>query len=269
MRRSILCQGFLLASVCLLASDVDDQYWAAARRGDLAALKAALEKGAAVDVKTRHGLTALFYAAQNGHSGVVRFLIEKGADVNVKDTFYGMTALQRAAGQGQAEVVKLMIERGASGVGNALTAAVFSKKTAVLQAVLETGKADKEALASAMQAAMTSKNTEAADLLKKAGASEPEPPKLVEVDPALLGRYAGRYLDPRGNEMTLSVREGKLAVTPPGGQPLTLGATSNSTFVLASTPGVILKILVDGETVTGFELNQMGNTNTFRKAPGQ
>jgi ankyrin repeat protein len=269
MRRFQLLQGFLLASQCLLAGELEDQYWAAARSGDLAAVKAALDQGAPVDAKTRHGVTALFYAAQNGHTEVVTFLIGKGADVNVKDTFYGMTALQRAAGRGQAEVVKLMIERGATGVESALTSAVFSKKASVLQAVLETGKADNKALATAMQAAINSKNTEAAALLKKAGASEPEAPKLVEVDAAVLRRYEGRYLDPRGNEMTLSVREGKLSVTPAGGQPMTLGATSHTTFVPASVQGVTLRVLMEGEAVTGLEINQMGNTNMFRKAPGQ
>ncbi|OBT38979.1 hypothetical protein VE00_10733 [Pseudogymnoascus sp. WSF 3629] len=44
--------------------------------------------------------TPLSWAAQNGHETVVKLLIEKGAEVDTKDTEYGWTPLSWAAGSG-------------------------------------------------------------------------------------------------------------------------------------------------------------------------
>ena len=42
--------------------------------------------------------TALMEAAENGNLGIVKALLDKGADVNIKD-IGGETALMRAAGR--------------------------------------------------------------------------------------------------------------------------------------------------------------------------
>src|SRR5688572_23791761 len=65
-----------------------EELWDAARAGDLARVNAALAKGANIDAKTRYGVTALMFAADKGHTEVVRLLLEKGADTNIQDTFY-------------------------------------------------------------------------------------------------------------------------------------------------------------------------------------
>ena len=67
---------------------VDETAFAASRAGDLAAVKAAVQNGAALETKTPYGQTPLYLAAMNGHEEVVRFLLEKGASTDVKDTFY-------------------------------------------------------------------------------------------------------------------------------------------------------------------------------------
>ena len=56
--------------------------------------------------------TALFEAALGGHAGVVAVLLEKGADIHVRD-IGGRTALTEANVWQEAEVVKLLVERGA------------------------------------------------------------------------------------------------------------------------------------------------------------
>jgi len=47
-------------------------------------VKLLLEKGANVNVKNGHGWTALHYASRDGNTGVAAELMEKGADINAK-----------------------------------------------------------------------------------------------------------------------------------------------------------------------------------------
>ena len=65
-----------------------DVFRRAARNGELATVKQAIEAGIDVDAKSAYGATALFFACDRGHEEVVNFLLEKGADPNIKDTFY-------------------------------------------------------------------------------------------------------------------------------------------------------------------------------------
>jgi ankyrin repeat protein len=58
------------------------------------------------------GQTALSRAAIKGHEAVVELLLEKGADVESKDSD-GLTPLSWAARGGHEAVVKLLLEKGA------------------------------------------------------------------------------------------------------------------------------------------------------------
>lgn len=60
------------------------------------------------------GMTPLFFAAHQGHVGTVRLLVELGAWVNWKDED-GWTALRMAANAMQGDVVRLLMEKGAEG----------------------------------------------------------------------------------------------------------------------------------------------------------
>jgi ankyrin repeat protein len=84
-------------------------------------------------------------AAFRGNSGVLKLLIERGADVNAKTGFFG-TALQAAASQGHTEAVKLLLKNGADPnltsaghYGSALAAAVLLNFGDVVQALLDKG----------------------------------------------------------------------------------------------------------------------------------
>ena len=76
--------------------ELNDQLFEAVRKGDAAAVTAALDRGADVNAKFRYGTTALFKAAERGNAEVTKVLLDRGADVNVKDTFYRATALSWA-----------------------------------------------------------------------------------------------------------------------------------------------------------------------------
>ena len=75
-----------------------EQFQDAARKGDAATVKRLLDEGVDVNTKFRYNATALFYACDAGHLEVVKVLLDKGADLTGKDTFYGFTPLMLAVG---------------------------------------------------------------------------------------------------------------------------------------------------------------------------
>ena len=57
---------------------LNDQLYDAVRKGDVAAVTAALDKGADVNAKFRYGATALFKAAERGHTEIAKLLLDRG-----------------------------------------------------------------------------------------------------------------------------------------------------------------------------------------------
>jgi ankyrin repeat protein len=80
--------------------------------GDVATVKALLERGADPNVRNAAGTSALMWAA--GNEDMVRLLLARGADVNAKSQ-EGRTALLVAAGtRGSSAAVQLLLDRGAA-----------------------------------------------------------------------------------------------------------------------------------------------------------
>lgn len=105
-RQNVLLALVLLCPLSASAQDGNEEFFAAARKGDVAAVKAFLDKGVDVNAKTRYGAAALSYACDKGHIEVVKLLIERGADVNVRDTFYGEVPLGWALSRDHVQIVK-------------------------------------------------------------------------------------------------------------------------------------------------------------------
>lgn len=80
-------------------------------QGDFTKVKDSLNKGADINAQSNQG-TPLSLASFNGHIEIVEFLIEKGADINMRVEKGGQTPLI-AAIVGREEIAKLLVEKGA------------------------------------------------------------------------------------------------------------------------------------------------------------
>ncbi|XP_062452875.1 ankyrin repeat domain-containing protein 39 [Rhea pennata] len=92
--------------------DFERGIWAAARDGDEHRLLQLLERRREPSEPDLAGYTALHYASRNGHLGVCRLLLQRGARCNAR-TPGGATALHRASYCGHLAVARLLLAHGA------------------------------------------------------------------------------------------------------------------------------------------------------------
>jgi hypothetical protein len=124
------------------ATDSRFTLWYAARRGNIDRVQSLIQRqeqrsatihGYIDKREPESGATALQIAATGGHVDVVAYLIEKLADVNLKDP-EGNTALHLAAAWGNISTVRKLLEFGAD------KTALNNKQATPLQAAFEAGR---------------------------------------------------------------------------------------------------------------------------------
>ncbi len=108
--------GFVTAIILFLAIQVRaggiDDFFAAVSRGDIMNVEALLQQGADVNMKNAEGRTALMQACHDGNTDMAGFLIERGAHVNG-------TVLMRAIsssgknGRRAIGIIRLLLDKGA------------------------------------------------------------------------------------------------------------------------------------------------------------
>lgn len=135
--------GMACGTASMLACQLAEEpaaLWKAAREGDLAGVRAALEAGVDVNAATPYGATALSFACDRGHLSIVTTLLEAGGDPNVKDTFYGATPLTWARTNEHFEVLTALLAAGAEGADELLMQAIAANQFPLAEAVLKSGK---------------------------------------------------------------------------------------------------------------------------------
>lgn len=249
-------------------SDKADALSAAARRGDAAAVTKLLDEGVDVNTKFRYDVTALSYAADHGHLEVVRVLLARKAEVNIKDTFYGASPLTWAASPAQkrkpehAQIVGLLLKAGAQGKEGALNSAVSATDAPMVKVVLDVGGLAPTALSDALETATRTKKTEIVALLEAAGA---KPHPVLKLDAAQMAKYAGTYRAPNGNELVISVVADQMLLdaSKVGGPPkIGLTARDETTFAAPNVPGGRLTFRMEDGKVTAIMLGPTTYTRT-------
>jgi len=250
------------AGLVLLAGDLNDELLTAARKGDLASVKALLQQGAMLEAKTPYGQTPLYLAAMSGREEVVAFLLDKGANAAVRDTFYKAPILGLVLERKHYGVAKLLITRGKGKPDEELPDVAGSGNAELVEAVLAKGKPSQPVLDLRYEVALAQKQTAIAELLKKAGAREPAPAAVVE--PEILASYAGTYkTDQVPLEIKVFVRDGKLYMQATGQSEFAPKPKSPTSFELNQ-----YQLQIEFDSSASFTLKQAGREFKFKKVVG-
>lgn len=253
-------QMLLLAPYALFGFDAAQDLLQAARQGDLAGVKTAISAKVDVESKTRYGQTPLYLAAMNGHTEVVKLLLDSGAQVDVTDTFYKSSLIGFAASRKHVGVVKMLLAK-SKAYDNNLEVAVGLRNAELVAAALAAGKPSQKALNAAFETAQT--DAAIAGLLKEAGAQPPAPG--LTVDAKVLESYTGTY---RAEGLPFAVRighkDGKLTVQADGQPEFSPKAKTDKLFEF--TPA---RLELEFGEAGAFTLRQGGGTFAFKRVVTQ
>ncbi|POR33318.1 Uncharacterized protein TPAR_06484 [Tolypocladium paradoxum] len=130
-----------------LLEGVDTPLSRAAANGHKAIVRLLVEKGADIESKDSYEQISPPLAAANGDEETVQQLVEESADVDLKDS-HGQTPLSRAAANGHEVIVRLLVEKGANieskdSYGQTpLSWAAANGHEVIVQQLLATGRVD-------------------------------------------------------------------------------------------------------------------------------
>jgi ankyrin repeat protein len=255
----------LLASVCLqtaIAGELEDRFLLAVRNGDVAGVKAALAAGVNVNTKFRYDRMALSFAADRGNPEVVKALLDAGADINARDTFYGMTAMSQALNKKHSAIVRMLLEKGAANNESVLMFGVQQNSPELVTASLEKGGLRPDSLTAAIARVSKGNQSELVELLKKHGAV---PPFAVEA--ALLDQYVGSYKAENNPDLKFQRQSSTLEAVF-NGQTFALIALSVDTFRAEQFEGITLQFESEVGRVVGAKLSQGKNETRYKKVEG-
>jgi hypothetical protein len=280
MRLSLSC--VLLLSAVLAAQTLPaDALLDAARAGDVGRVRTILDAGGSVNAANRYGVSALGFAAERGHFEVVRLLVERGADVNLVDSFYGSRPVDFALRGGHLDIAIYLLEHEAQGAVGVLNLAIRRRDAAAVKVALATKQADAQALANASAAAAQSGDAAIAAMVKAAAdatpASRPEP---ITLPAALLRSYEGTYQNAAtGASVKLAFEGSQLTLAADAQPTLRLLPIEERRFVaddggevavaLSGRGGIIERLaIVRGSSSIRYEREGFGDATSAAADPG-
>src|SRR5579871_30481 len=131
--KKLLC--LLVGGVLGFAADSPlDATFQAIRNNDLAGLQTVVKDRAAANTKDDRGITPVMYAAFAGSPEAMKFLIDKGADVNAKNAFESTALMWSVTDM---KKVRMLVEGGAN-----VNARSKAGRTPALLAAMSDGSAE-------------------------------------------------------------------------------------------------------------------------------
>jgi ankyrin repeat protein len=261
-QRIVVLLLHLVSPLVAQAGEPEDRLLLAVRTGDVAALKAALASGVNVNTKFRYDRMPLSFAADRGNAEVVKVLLDAGADVNARDTFYGMDAMSQALNKKHTAIVRMLLEKGAANSEGVLRFGVEQNSLELISASLETEGLRPDSLTAAVALASKNNRAEIVELLKKHGATQP-----ITVETALLDQYAGTYKAENNPDLRFQ-RQNNTLEAASGGQTFVLLALSADAFRAEEFEGITLQFLSEAGRVVGAMLRQGKNETRYKKVEG-
>lgn len=248
----------------------------AAMAGNLGEVKRLLDAGAPVDAAARHGQTALFFAAGQGHLPIVTLLLERGAKLETRDGFFGVELIDTALRSGNQEVVALLLARGVEGAGNVLYVAAENDDLGLARLAIATGKIEPLDLAAARKVA-EGKSAEIRELLAQTQAQKRERPPFVPSAERLVqsaGDYfpgenaAAALIAPPESKVSVTLDQRVLSLQMPGStQKIALQPISADYFESADGQ-MSAAFLGRGGTIEWLFLNRAGELQNLARVSG-
>ncbi len=266
----VVTLAILGLSIPRWAEATGDSLIEAVQRQEVDTVRKLLDQGVDVNAKTHYGATALFFACDKATVELAKLLLEKGAEVDVTDTFYSATPLTWAIynmrdSPAHREIVLLLLDEGPADAGAALGFGARHGDLELVKAALETGKVEPASIVSSLKAAETAGQQEIVDYLAER-VPEELPAEPVEVSPQRLASYVGDY---KNDDIGMTAKvflEGEELKLQPAGQPaLTLDATGPEAFTARESPGIDLTFRGRGGMVEGFLREEGGQERLFRR----
>ncbi len=193
-------------------NDAAEMLWQAARTGDLEQVRKSLDSGTPVDARTPYDSTALCFACDRGHLEVVRLLLERGADPNVKDKFYKANPLSWATSGEHHAIITELLKNGATGADDLLFSAVNEWQTGLARAAIDSGKVSGKTLALVKRIAESGGETDFQKLFESLALEELP---VYAPTPEQMELFAGQFAGSSGNmQVTLGIEEDRLVLFP-------------------------------------------------------